>query len=123
MAKTPLKDLFDTTKNNDNLEIYSNSDKLLYSKTKTSDINISTGQYVKFKDINETITIYKISVSGDVDGDGKIAPLDYIKVKNHIMKAALIVGNEYLEAADYDNNGSITPLDYVKIKNTIMNNH
>ncbi len=123
VAKAPLKDLFDTTKNNDNLEIYSNSDKLLYSKTKTSDINISTGQYVKFKDINETITIYKISVSGDVDGDGKIAPLDYIKVKNHIMKAALIVGNEYLEAADYDNNGSITPLDYVKIKNTIMNNH
>ena len=56
---------------------------------------------------------------GDTSGDGQITPLDYVKVKNHIMKATTLNG-EYYVAADTSGDGQITPLDYVKIKNHIM---
>ncbi len=121
-AKTQLKDLFDTTDNNNFIAIYNSSDKLLYSAgTNNTDI-LKTGDYVSFLDNNNQKVKYIISIKGDVNGDGLITPLDYVKVQNHIMKVKdkMITGNEYLDAADYDNNGKIVPLDYVKIKNYVM---
>ena len=56
---------------------------------------------------------------GDTSGDGQITPLDYVKIKNHIMKATTL-SNEYFEAGDTSGDGQITPLDYVKVKNHIM---
>ena len=56
---------------------------------------------------------------GDVNGDGKITPADYVKVKNHIMGKSKLTGDS-LKAADMNKDGKITPADYVKIKNTIM---
>lgn len=56
---------------------------------------------------------------GDVNGDGKITPADYVKVKNHIMGKSKLTGNS-LKAADMNGDGKITPADYVKIKNHIM---
>ena len=47
--------------------------------------------------------------------------MDYVKIKNHIMKTNLIVNNENLSAADFNNDGKISAMDYVKIKNHIMN--
>lgn len=63
---------------------------------------------------------YIIILKGDVNGDGEITPLDYVKVKNHIMETNIIYNNAYLYAADMNNDGNIEPLDYVKIKNYIM---
>ena len=56
---------------------------------------------------------------GDTSGDGQITPLDYVKIKNHIMKATTL-SNEYYQAGDTSLDGQITPLDYVKVKNHIM---
>ena len=64
----------------------------------------------------EPIPSYKM---GDVNGDGKITPADYVKVKNHIMGKSKLTGDS-LKAADMNKDGKITPADYVKIKNTIM---
>lgn len=58
-------------------------------------------------------------IPGDANGDGKITPADYVKIKNHIMGASTLSGNA-LKAADMNNDGSITPADYVKVKNVIM---
>lgn len=72
-----------------------------------------------------TITInektYTIIKYGDVNGDGKLSPSDYVKVKNHIMKVSTLV-DSYLIGADMNMDGKISPADYVKVKNAIMGN-
>lgn len=56
---------------------------------------------------------------GDVNGDGKLSPADYIKIKNHIMKTNILSGAP-LKAADANGDGKITPADYINVKNKIM---
>lgn len=63
---------------------------------------------------------YVLVVLGDANGDGNITPLDYVKVKNHIMNISTL-SDCYKTAGDVNGDGNITPLDYVKIKNHIMN--
>lgn len=63
---------------------------------------------------------YNLVILGDVNGDGKISPADYVKVKNKIMNVTSM--NEISEcAADANRDEKISPADYVKIKNHIMN--
>ena len=76
--------------------------------------SLGTGYVIKLGD--KEYTIIKM---GDVNGDGNITPLDYVKIKNHIMKASTLEGN-YKTAADLTNDSEISPLDYVKVKNHIM---
>ena len=63
---------------------------------------------------------YTVVMLGDVNGDGNITPLDYVKIKNNIMNITTLT-DCYREAADANRDGNITPLDYVKVKNHIMN--
>lgn len=56
---------------------------------------------------------------GDVNGDGKITPADYVRIKNHIMNKTKLTGDA-LKAADMNADGKITPADYVRVKNKIM---
>lgn len=61
---------------------------------------------------------YNLVMLGDVNGDGKISPADYVKVKNKITGASSM--NAVTEkAADVNKDGKISPADYVKIKNQI----
>ena len=76
--------------------------------------NVGTGYTLKNED-----TTYTIVKLGDVDGDGKITSLDYVKIKNNIMGKSKLDGNAKL-GADCDLDNKITSLDYVKIKNSIM---
>ena len=62
----------------------------------------------------------KISVLGDISGDGEITPSDYMRVKNHIMNKNKIE-DIALTSADVNKDGKITPADYMTIKNFIMN--
>ena len=63
---------------------------------------------------------YGIVIQGDIDGDGKVSSMDYVKIKNHIMEKNKLTEAIYLEAADVNEDKSITALDYIKIKNYIM---
>lgn len=56
---------------------------------------------------------------GDPSGDGKITSMDYVLVKNHILKVKLLSGDA-LKAADVNGDGKITSMDYVLIKNHIL---
>lgn len=76
---------------------------------------LGTGAKVKVEDKE-----YTLVVLGDVNGDGKITPLDYVKIKNNIMNITKLEG-VYISAGDVNKDGKITPLDYVKVKNHIMN--
>ncbi len=82
--------------------------------------NIFTGDKIQIKSNGETVLNPTVVIMGDANGDGKISPLDYVAIKNHIMKSTNITNGAYLKAADMDNNGNIKPLDYVMVKNYIM---
>ena len=121
-VNTKVKDLYSTTTNNDDLEIYTSKNVLIYSKDIVDDSTLlSTGQYVTFYSGGNKLK-YIISVLGDTNGDSKINSLDYVKIKNHIMETKEIEGQEYLSAADYNTDKKISSLDYVKIRNYIMSN-
>ena len=59
---------------------------------------------------------------GDINGDGKITAVDYVAIKNYIMKRTNL-DSVYKEAADVDKSGGITAVDYVRVKNNIMGNY
>lgn len=57
--------------------------------------------------------------AGDVNGDGKLSPADYVQIKNHIMNVKRLSGRA-LKAADANKDNKISPADYVYVKNKIM---
>lgn len=73
--------------------------------------------YVKKSDI--TLVYQTDFKPGDVNGDGKVTSLDYIQIKNHIMKTKVLSGATLIRA-DVNKDGKVTSLDYIKIKNHIM---
>ena len=81
--------------------------------------NVRTGYTVEIKGFPETkVTIV---VKGDANKDGKISALDYVKVKNHILKKVNLKKDmAAFLAADANGDGKISALDYVKIKNLIL---
>ena len=82
---------------------------------------ISTGSVTNIYNGDELVVSFTNIVRGDVNGDGKISALDYVKIKNHIMGTNLITGYVYRSAADANSDNAISALDYVRIKNIIMN--
>ena len=100
--------------NNESVEIFTSD-----NKPKTSG-NIATGDRAKYINAAKENDYYDISISGDVNGDGTITPLDYVRIKNHIMEERIINLIPFKLAADYNKDNDITPLDYVGIKNYIM---
>ncbi len=63
---------------------------------------------------------YALVILGDVSGDGKITPADYVTVKNKIM-GVTSMNTIKQKSADVNRDGKISPADYVSIKNHIMN--
>ena len=91
------------------------------NKNSINDLLVKTGEYIQLV-INDSKTQeYMLCVLADVNGDGKISALDYVKIKNHIMKTNVISSDIALIAADANDDGKISALDYVRIKNYIMN--
>lgn len=112
--------------NNININIFKNN--LNYSSIIKSNNNIlkdndliRTNMTITYTDDEGNVQIYNTSVLGDVNGDGNINALDYVKIKNHIMNTKKILKDVFILSADYNNDGKISALDYVRIKNYIMN--
>lgn len=122
LAITNFENRFSSLYGKINFYAYSSSWQHLTIDKQVIDTDvIKTGDYVRLLLNNEKTYEYQLSVLGDVNGDGKISALDYVKIKNHIMKTALIKGDLYLTASDVNSDGKISALDYVRIKNYIMN--
>lgn len=91
------------------------------SSKPTSDL-IKTGDILVDKNNKQT----RIIISMDVNGDGKVTTLDYVKVWNHLDKnnPSSLNGEENkfnALAADVNGDGKISTLDYVKIWNKLLN--
>jgi C1A family cysteine protease len=81
--------------------------------------NIKTGDNIKIningiKDYN-----YYLAYLGDVNGDGLIGIIDYIRIMKDIMGTQKLSGVSY-EAADMNRNGNIDIIDYIRIMKIIM---
>ena len=104
-----------------NITSYNNSINVVVTNsngvTKTN-ASFVTGDKVKVTGSDGTKT-YTVVIYGDVSGDGKITPADYLQVKNYIMNSYSLSG-AYFEAADVNRDGKITPADYLQIKDNIM---
>lgn len=106
-----------------NTVILNSGDLNHYDKDK-NDVSLmigKTGDYMDLVVDNKIIATYNLIILGDVNGDGKISALDYVKIKNHIMGDKKIDGEIYKTSADVNEDGKISALDYVRIKNYIMN--
>ena len=113
---------------NNNINIKTFKNNLNYNPIIKSNNNIlkdndliRTNMTITYTDDEGNVQIYNTSVLGDVNGDGNINALDYVKIKNHIMNTKKILKDVFILSADYNNDGKISALDYVRIKNYIMN--
>ena len=82
---------------------------------------IYTGSITKIYHNDELVAQYTNVVRGDINCDGKITALDYIKIRNHIMGTNIITGDILTRAADANMDNQISSLDYIRIRNIIMN--
>lgn len=89
------------------------------SQNMVSRDNIKTGDSIKIningiKDYN-----YSLAYLGDVNGDGLIGIIDYIRIMKDIMGTSKLSGVSY-EAGDMNRNGNIDIIDYIRIMKIIM---
>lgn len=108
----------------------SNNTSIDTVKNKITGVDVSiSGNIGNLIGTGTTITLSKdgttyskvVIVSGDVDGDGKIAATDYVAIKNSIMEISSLSNVQKL-GADMNSNNRVDAGDYVAIKNYIMNN-
>ena len=79
---------------------------------------VKTGDKIRIA-IGNHVEKYDIVVRGDVDGNGAIGIIDYIRIKKDIMDIEKLVGI-YYKAADVNNNNKIDIIDYIRIRKIIM---
>ncbi|MBR6690052.1 MAG: cadherin-like beta sandwich domain-containing protein [Bacilli bacterium] len=80
--------------------------------------SLATGDKVSITSAGETKS-YTVVIYGDTSGDGKINPLDLLRVQKHILDVTELNG-AYKKAADTSKDGKINPLDLLKIQKYIL---
>ena len=83
-----------------------------------SNSNLATGDKITITLNNETVS-YKLSLKGDVNGDGVINSIDIARIQRHILKLAL-QQEEYKDAADTNYDGIINSIDIAKVQRHIL---
>lgn len=85
------------------------------------DMNVSlkTNQTITVTTSSNESKTYKISVTGDVDGDGIINILDLLKVQRHILRSKTLE-SAYLVAGDTNNDKEVNILDLLRIQKHIL---
>ena len=76
---------------------------------------IATGMTIAITTSGSTVN-YSVVVRGDLNGDGKLSAVDYVKIRNYLDGASSLSG-VYLKSADSSGDGKVTALDYVKVRN------
>ncbi len=84
-------------------------------KTKT----IGTSDVLKTYKNNELKHEYKLIVSGDLDGDGKILATDILYLRRHILNQS-VLNDIYFKAADIDENNSVNAIDILYMRRYIL---
>ncbi len=80
---------------------------------------VSTGMTMTLTTNNVSNT-YTFVIRGDVNGDGSITGVDYVRLRNYLDNKSTLSSAQSL-AADANNSGSISGSDYVRIRNYLDN--
>lgn len=83
--------------------------------TQVTNGTLATGMQLTITTNGSTVN-YTIVIRGDVNGDGKLSAVDYVKVRNYLDGASSLSG-AYLKSADTSGEGNVSALDYVKLRN------
>jgi beta-N-acetylglucosaminidase len=81
--------------------------------------SLATGDKV-IMTVGTDIKEYEVVIYGDVNGDGDINAIDYVRIRKYIMNTASLSG-AYSMSADVNKDGNIDAIDYVRIRKYIMN--
>lgn len=81
--------------------------------------SLATGDKVTVT-VGTEIKKYEVAIYGDVNGDGDINAIDYVRIRKYIMNTASLSG-VYSTSADVNKDGNIDAIDYVRIRKYIMN--
>ncbi len=76
---------------------------------------VGTGCVVKLTISGTVQDSKRVTVTADVNGDGKITAADYVNVKFEVLGKQTLT-DVYFEAADVNGDGKVTAADYVNIK-------
>lgn len=87
--------------------------------TQVTNATLATGMQMTITTNGSTVN-YTIVIRGDVNGDGKLSAVDYVKVRNYLDGASSLSG-AYLKSADTSGDGKTSALDYVKLRNHLDN--
>lgn len=89
----------------------------IYStKEKGNIVLVCDGKHI---DIQYKETTVHAFVKGDINGDGKITPSDYVMARRQILGTVSLTGNGRY-GADINGDGKISPSDYVLIRRHIL---
>ena len=80
---------------------------------------VSTDMKLVINSPDEKTYEYVIVIKGDVNYDGKVSSMDYVLIKNHILKISTIDGSAAI-SANVNMDNKISSMDYVLIKNHIL---
>lgn len=76
---------------------------------------IATGMTITITTNGSTVD-YSVVIRGDLNGDGKLSAVDYVKLRNYLDGVSSLSG-AYLKSADTSGDGNTSALDYVKVRN------
>lgn len=79
---------------------------------------IATGDVVSVTSGTETKE-YQVIIYGDINGNGEIDNIDFIRIKKHLLNTITLSGS-YKEAADVNKNGEIDNIDFIRIKKYLL---
>jgi hypothetical protein len=88
----------------------------------SADSPVGTGMELEICYQFDVFAKYKIVVKGDVDGNAKLEPIDYLAVKRHVM-GTYVLEDEYLKAASIFKKGVVEAADYLALKRHLMNTY
>jgi len=95
------------------LQVYNNGNQV------SGNSYIGTGMKVRLMNGNTIVLEYDVVVTGDVTGNGRIEPTDYIRIRAHLLGTSPLTGL-FNKAADIDGNGKLEPTDYIRMRSHLL---
>lgn len=103
----------------DVLRDYIKNPSISIVKANESSDYCGTGSIVNILSNGSIVNTYQVVVLGDIDGNGKVNPTDYILVKRYLLGLATFTPIQKY-AADYNEDGEITDIDWELIRDSIL---
>ena len=118
-VSTDIWDLKDSIENSDGVKIVSCSNSSCTSNNEITSGVIKTGYALTYLDKNEELIVYKLAVSGDVNGDGKINSADLLRIRQHLLETVTL-SDIYFTASDINGDKKTNSADLLRVRQYLL---